>query len=76
VSHKVTVSIIMPCYNEVSTIEQIIRAVLDSPLEDKEIIIVDDAWRDGTGSKAILASSRVGTLAPIGYGGAGNPVRR
>jgi glycosyltransferase involved in cell wall biosynthesis len=39
---EVTVSVIIPCYNEVSTIEQIIRAVLDSLPRDKEIVIVDD----------------------------------
>ncbi len=38
----------MPCYNEVNTIEEIIRAVLDSPLENKEIIIIDDGSTDGT----------------------------
>jgi glycosyltransferase involved in cell wall biosynthesis len=48
VSDRITVSVIMPCYNEVSTIEQIIKAVLDSPLENKEIIIIDDGSTDGT----------------------------
>jgi glycosyltransferase involved in cell wall biosynthesis len=48
VSDQITVSVIMPCYNEVNTIEQIIKAVLDSPLESKEIIIVDDGSTDGT----------------------------
>jgi glycosyltransferase involved in cell wall biosynthesis len=41
-------SIVIPCYNEVQTIEQVIRAVKDSPVPDKEIIIVDDCSKDGT----------------------------
>jgi GT2 family glycosyltransferase len=43
------VSIIMPVYNEESTIEEIVRRVLAVPLEI-ELIIVDDASRDGTAS--------------------------
>ena len=41
-------SIVIPCYNEVQTIEQVVRAVKDSPVSDKEIIIVDDCSKDGT----------------------------
>ncbi len=41
-------SIIIPCYNEMSTIKTILEAVQNSPYEDKEIIIVDDCSRDGT----------------------------
>jgi glycosyltransferase involved in cell wall biosynthesis len=48
VSKELTVSIIVPCYNEVGTIEKIIRAVLDSAPKDKEIIVVDDGSVDGT----------------------------
>lgn len=40
-------SVIIPCYNEKNTIEQIIKAVLGSPI-NKEIIIVDDFSTDGT----------------------------
>lgn len=42
------VSIIIPCYNEARTIEPIIRKVLDSPVHEKEIIVVDDGSTDGT----------------------------
>jgi glycosyltransferase involved in cell wall biosynthesis len=42
------VSIVIPCYNEIATLEQVIDAVLDSQVQDKEIIIVDDASTDGT----------------------------
>lgn len=42
------VSIVIPCYNEVNTIESLIRAVCSAPVADKEIIIVDDCSVDGT----------------------------
>jgi len=48
VSSDVTVSVIMPCYNEVSTIERIVGNVLDSSLKNKEIIVIDDGSTDGT----------------------------
>ena len=44
----ITVSIVIPCYNEVSTLEQLIDAVFDSPVGEKEVILVDDASTDGT----------------------------
>jgi len=44
-------SIIMPCYNEVATIAQIVQAVKRCPYENKEIIIVDDCSTDGTREK-------------------------
>jgi len=54
VSDRITISVIIPCYNEVSTIEKIIKAVLDSTLENKEIIVIDDGSTDGT--KELLKS--------------------
>jgi glycosyltransferase involved in cell wall biosynthesis len=44
-------SIVIPCFNEVSTIESIIDAVIASPYPNKEIIIVDDCSTDGTTQK-------------------------
>ncbi len=41
-------SIVIPCYNEAKTIEEIIAAVRASPIQDKEIIVVDDYSTDGT----------------------------
>ena len=35
-------SVVIPCYNEVGTIDRIIAAVRASPHPDKEIIVVDD----------------------------------
>jgi len=43
-----TVSIVIPCFNEVSTIEALIDAVEKSPVRGKQIILVDDASTDGT----------------------------
>ncbi len=41
-------SIVMPCYNEVDTIDEIVNALKKMPYENKEIIIVDDYSTDGT----------------------------
>jgi glycosyltransferase involved in cell wall biosynthesis len=46
--NKLKVSIIIPCYNENGTIENIVNAVLSSNVKNKEIIIVDDCSNDGT----------------------------
>jgi glycosyltransferase involved in cell wall biosynthesis len=41
-------SIVIPCYNEVNTIKQLVLEVLEAPLPNKEIIVVDDFSVDGT----------------------------
>jgi glycosyltransferase involved in cell wall biosynthesis len=41
-------SIIIPCYNEKQHILELISRVKESPVEDKEIILVDDFSNDGT----------------------------
>jgi len=41
-------SVVIPCYNELATIDAIIAAVAASPYADKEIIVVDDFSIDGT----------------------------
>ena len=41
-------SVIMPVYNEASTVEEVIRKVLQQP-QVEELITVDDASREGTG---------------------------
>ena len=41
-------SIVIPCYNESKTIENIVAAVKAAPVKEKEIIIVDDCSTDGT----------------------------
>src|SRR6516225_1224853 len=42
------ISIVIPCYDEKNTIEQIVEAVRAAPIESKEIIVVDDCSQDGT----------------------------
>jgi len=44
----IKVSIVIPCFNEKNSIQEIIKAVIDSPVPNKEIIIVDDYSTDGT----------------------------
>jgi glycosyltransferase involved in cell wall biosynthesis len=58
----VKLSVVIPCYNEVKTIDRIIDAVAASPYDDKEIIVVDDCSKDGTRDRlksVIEASGRV-----------------
>jgi len=43
-----TLSIIIPCYNEKNHIRQVVESVRQSPIKNKEIIIVDDCSTDGT----------------------------
>jgi glycosyltransferase involved in cell wall biosynthesis len=53
-------SVLMPVYNEISTIEQILRRVHEVPLS-KEIVVVDDGSQDGTRDKlAELAADPTG----------------
>jgi len=44
-------SVVVPCYNELHSIETIIDAVRASPYSPKEIIVVDDCSTDGTREK-------------------------
>src|SRR4029453_14413564 len=41
-------SVVVPCYNEKATIEALIQAVRRAPVDDIEIIVVDDCSTDGT----------------------------
>ncbi len=46
-TRKLTLTVVIPCYNEVTTIQQILARVLDVGLVN-EVIIVDDGSTDGT----------------------------
>jgi glycosyltransferase involved in cell wall biosynthesis len=41
-------SVIIPCFNEIGTIAQVVEAIKASPVKNCEIIIVDDCSTDGT----------------------------
>jgi glycosyltransferase involved in cell wall biosynthesis len=58
-------SIIIPCYNEKKTIEEIVSAVIKSPYPKKEIIIVDDSSSDGT--QTILKNKIEGKVNKVIY---------
>src|SRR5215831_7686010 len=41
-------SVVIPCYNERTTIEAVVEAIRTGPVDDVEIIVVDDGSTDGT----------------------------
>ena len=43
-----TLSVIIPCYNEINTIEEVINKVKNTSIKSKQIIIIDDFSTDGT----------------------------
>ena len=43
-----TLSVIIPCFNEINTIEEVLIKVKNTAIKSKEIIIVDDFSTDGT----------------------------
>jgi glycosyltransferase involved in cell wall biosynthesis len=60
-------SIIIPCYNELNTIDTIINAVNAAPYPDKEIIIVDDCSKDGTRDKLKNSIANSGRVSQVLY---------
>ena len=58
-------SVIIPCYNELSSIEQVIQSVIEVIGEEGEIIIVDDFSTDGT--REVLENNIDGKLARVIY---------
>lgn len=58
-------SIVIPCYNEKNTIQDIVNAVKAAPVAAKEIIVVDDCSTDGT--RDILKSTIAAQVDKIIY---------
>jgi len=56
-------SVVIPCYNERSTIEAVIEAVRSAPIDDVEIIVVDDGSTDGT--RELLKAKQTGWVDRI-----------
>jgi len=45
---SITLSVVVPCFNEVATLERLLEVVRSSPVPRVEIILVDDASTDGS----------------------------
>ncbi len=60
-----TLSIIIPCYNERDNVEAIVKKILETPIKNKEIIVVDDKSTDGT--KEILEKNVRPLVSKIVY---------
>ena len=58
-------SIIVPCYNEKSHLLSLIERVVAAPVEDREIILVDDCSTDGT--RALIREQLEDKLEKIIY---------
>lgn len=58
-------SVVIPCYNEIGTLPELLKAVIDAPGPEKEIIVVDDGSTDGT--RQLLEKDLDGKLARVIY---------
>ena len=47
-NNDILLSVLVPCFNEIKTISKVIKKIKESPVKNKEIIIVDDFSNDGS----------------------------
>ncbi len=73
-----TLSIVIPCYNEAQTIQELLFRVERAPLSgwEREIIVVDDCSKDGTRVLLEAYTGNVTILYQEVNGGKGTAVRR
>ena len=62
---EASLSVIIPCYNEKNTIEAIVDKVLQAPIADLEVIVVDNCSTDGT--REILRERVEGKVSRVIY---------
>ena len=48
IKDQILLSVIVPCFNEINTLDKVINKIQNSPVNSKEIIIVDDFSTDGS----------------------------
>ena len=69
----IQVSVVIPCLNEAANIQECVRQArqaLDSSQTPGEVIVVDNASEDGSGTLAADAGARVVLEPERGYGSA------
>src|SRR5580765_4850783 len=64
----VRISVIIPAFNAVRTVEQTIASVLDQKRPPEEILLVDDGSIDDTGSRAARLSPCIKVLGQANLG--------